>query len=64
MKTFPQYFRIFTAISLIAITLVTLPLLSGCKSDKEKQIDEQRARAFAPRKEKVDPNAPSAEPQF
>jgi len=49
---------------LMVALIAALPLLSGCKSEKDKQIEEQRERLLAPRKDKVDPHAPSAEPSF
>lgn len=62
-------FRIRSIISItLSITLLAfLPLLTSCESEKDKierQKKENAAKIMAPRKEKIDPRAPSAEPGF
>lgn len=57
----------FIGIALSTTLLVSLPLLTSCESEKDKlerQKKENTAKIMAPRKEKIDPRAPSAEPGF
>ncbi|GAB1253094.1 hypothetical protein Defa_05810 [Desulfovibrio sp. TH_2024_36128] len=64
MDSLKKCVKPFMVAFLMVALIAALPLLSGCKSEKDKQIEEQRERLLAPRKDKVDPHAPSAEPSF
>lgn len=52
----------FIAILLTVSFTAAIPLLAACESQEEKAIREQREKLFAPRKQKLDPHAPTQEP--
>ncbi|GAB1253041.1 hypothetical protein Defa_05280 [Desulfovibrio sp. TH_2024_36128] len=56
MNSLQNFSKPFMVVFLMFFLVATLPLLSGCKSEKEKQIEEQRERLLSPRKVPVDPH--------
>ena len=56
MNRLQKHIKSFMVVSLMISLVAALPLLVGCKSEKEKQIEEQREKLLSPRKEKVDPH--------